>query len=117
MRLLVGSPSSNSRQRAKLPGPVHPWEFAPGQQAHLGHGVQAALAVGVEGADAVDLVVEQIHTVGLQGAHGEQVDQAAAHRVFARAYDLGHMNCTPASVSCALNLASSSFCLTLNWKV
>jgi len=39
-------------------------EFAAGQQTHLGHRVEAALAVGVEGADAVDLVVEQIHPVG-----------------------------------------------------
>jgi hypothetical protein len=66
-------------------------EFAAGQQAHLGHRVQAALAVGVEGADAVDLVVEQVHPVGHQRAHGEQVDQAAAHRVFAGADHLGHV--------------------------
>ena len=60
-------------------------EFAAGQQAHFGHRVQAALAVGVEGADRVDLVVEQIHPVGQGAAHGEQVDQPAAHRVLARA--------------------------------
>jgi hypothetical protein len=39
-------------------------ELAAGQQAHLGHRIQAALAVGVEGADAVDLVVEQVDAVG-----------------------------------------------------
>ena len=66
-------------------------EFAAGQQAHFGHRVEAALAVGVEGADAVDLVVEQVDPVGHQRAHGEQVDQAAAHRVFAGADHLGHM--------------------------
>jgi len=49
------------------------------------------LAVGVEGADAVDLIVKQIHAVGHQRAHGEEVDQATAHRVFARAHHLGHM--------------------------
>ena len=66
-------------------------EFAPGQQAHFGHRVQAALAVGVEGADGVDLVVEQVHAVGHQRAHGEQIDEAAAYRVFAGADDLAHM--------------------------
>jgi hypothetical protein len=64
-------------------------ELAAGQQADLGHRVQAALAVGVEGADAVDLVVEQVHAVGHGTAHGEQVDQPAAHRVLAGAYHLG----------------------------
>ena len=90
MRLLVGSPSSSSRQRLRKLRPrvvVHR-ELASGQQAHLGHGVQAALAVGVEGADRVDLVVEQVDAVGHRRAHGEQVDQAAAHRVFAGAHDL-----------------------------
>ena len=66
-------------------------ELAPGQQAHLGHRVQAALAVGVEGADGVDLVVEQVHPVGHGAAHGEQVDQPTAHRVFAGAHHLGHV--------------------------
>jgi hypothetical protein len=48
-------------------GVVHR-ELAARQQAHLGHRVQAALAVGVEGADAVDLVVEQVHAVGHQAS-------------------------------------------------
>ena len=38
-------------------------ELAPGQQPHFGYGVQAALAVGVKGADGVDLVVKQIHPI------------------------------------------------------
>ena len=63
-------------------------KFAPGQQAHLLHRVQAALAVGIEGADGVDLVIEQIHPVRLAAAHRKQVDQPAAHRVFARAAHL-----------------------------
>ena len=63
-------------------------ELAPRQQTHLGHGVEAALAVGVEGADGVDLVVEQIHAVRHQRAHGEEVDQATAHRVLAGAHHL-----------------------------
>ena len=66
-------------------------KLAPGQQAHLGHRVQAALAVGVEGADAVDLIVKQIHPKGHQRAHGKQINQAAAHRVFAGADHLRHV--------------------------
>ncbi len=66
-------------------------ELAPGQQAHLGHRVEAALAVGVERADGVDLVVEQVHPVRHGRTHREQVDQPAAHRVFAMAHHLGHM--------------------------
>ena len=66
-------------------------ELAAGQKAHLGHGVQAALAVGVEGADAVDFVVEQVYAEWHERAHGEQVDQPAAHRVFAGAYHLRYM--------------------------
>ena len=66
-------------------------ELAPWQQAHFGHRVQAALAVGVEGADAVDLVVKQVHPVRHQRAHGKQVNQAATHRVFAGADHLRHM--------------------------
>jgi hypothetical protein len=69
-------------------GVVHR-ELAARQQADLGHRIQAALAVGVEGADAVDLVVEQVDAVGNRASHGEQVDQPAAHRVFAGAHHLG----------------------------
>ena len=63
-------------------------ELAPRQQAHLGHRVQAALRVGVEGADRIDLVAEQVHAVGHRRAHREQVDQPAAHRVLARRHHL-----------------------------
>jgi hypothetical protein len=66
-------------------------EFAARQQTHLGHRVQAALTVGVEGADRVDLVAEQVHAVGHGRAHREQVDQAAAHRVLAGRHDLTHV--------------------------
>jgi hypothetical protein len=58
-------------------------ELAAGQQAHLGHRVQAALRVGVEGADRIDLVAEQVDAVGHRRAHREQVDQPAPHRVLA----------------------------------
>ena len=66
---------------------VH-WELAARQQAHFGHGVEAALGVGVEGADRVDFLIEQIHPVGHQGAHREQINQTAAHGVFARTHHL-----------------------------
>jgi hypothetical protein len=77
-----------AKQRSRLI--VH-GEFAPGQQPDFGHRVQAALAVGVEGSDGVDFVVKQVHPVGHQRPHREQVDQASAHGVFARAYHLGHV--------------------------
>ncbi len=73
--------------KARARGVVHR-ELAPGQEAHLGHRVQAALGVGVEGADRVDLVVEQVDPVRHHRAHREQVDQPAAHRVLARAHHL-----------------------------
>ena len=66
-------------------------ELSPGQQPHFGHGVEAALAVGVKGADAVDFVVEQVHPIRHQRTHGEEVDQAAAHRVFTGADHLADM--------------------------
>ena len=66
-------------------------EFAPGQQAYLGHGVLAALGVRVKGADGVDLVIEQIHTVGHGRPHGEEVNQPTAHGIFAVADHLRDM--------------------------
>ena len=66
-------------------------EFASRQQAHFLYRVQAALAVRVKGTDAVDLVIKQIHPVRLLRAHRVQVDQAAAHRIFAGAHHLAHM--------------------------
>ena len=44
------------------------------------HPLGGALGLGVEGAQAVDAVVEQVDPVGDGAAHGEQVDQGAAHR-------------------------------------
>ena len=69
-------------------------ELAAGQQAHLGYRVQAALAVRVERAQRIDLVVKQIDPVGHRRTHGEQIDQAATHRVFARADYLAHVGIT-----------------------
>ncbi|XQU67721.1 hypothetical protein OJJOAM_000452 [Cupriavidus sp. H18C1] len=58
-------------------------EFAAGQQAHLLDRIEAALRVRIEGADGLDLVAEQVDPVRQRRAHREQVDQAAAHAVFA----------------------------------
>ncbi len=66
-------------------------KLAPGQKAHVGHRVEAPLGVGIEGADRVDLVAEQIDAIRHVRAHREQVDQAAAHRVLARRNDLAHV--------------------------
>ena len=87
---LVGSPSSCSRQRARnaVRAASSIGNSRPGQQPHLGHRVEAALRVGVEGADRIDLVAEQVDAVGHGRAHREQVDQAAAHRVLAGRHDL-----------------------------
>ena len=63
-------------------------ELAARQQAHFGHRVEAALAVGVEGPDRVDLVAEEVDAVGHGRTHREQVDQSAAHRVLAGRDDL-----------------------------
>ena len=52
------------------------------------------MCVGVKSADGIDFVVEQVHTVGHQRAHGEQIDQAATHGVLARAHHLRHMAVT-----------------------
>ncbi len=63
-------------------------KFAARQQSHLLDRVKAALGVGVEGLDGVDGVAEQVHAVGHRRAHGMQVDETAAHRVFARGHHL-----------------------------
>ncbi len=118
MRLLVGSPSSISRQRLRklARAVVVHRELAAGQQAHLGHRVQAALAVGVEGADAVDFVVEQVYAEWHARAHGEQVDQPAAHRVFAGAYHLRYM-AVPGQRELRFELGFVQLLPRLKWKV
>ena len=60
------------------------------QQADFRHLVQGALGVRVEGADGLDFVVEQIDAIGQGRAHGEQVDEAAAHGEFAGRKHLVH---------------------------
>jgi hypothetical protein len=63
-------------------------KLAARQQPHLGHRIEAALRVGIEGADRVDLVAEEVDAIRHRRAHRKEVDQAAAHRVFARRDDL-----------------------------
>jgi hypothetical protein len=65
-------------------------EFARRQQADFLGREYGALGVDVEGADAFDLVVEQVDAKGQGGAHRIQVDQTAAHAVLARRHNLGH---------------------------
>ncbi len=63
-------------------------EFAGRQQADFRHRIDGALGIDVEGLDAFDLVVEQVEPVGQLRAHREEVDQAAANRVFAGRHHL-----------------------------
>ncbi len=63
-------------------------KFAAGQQADFWYRVEAALGIRVEGADGFDLIVEQIDPVGQRRAHRKQVDQPAAHAIFAGAHHL-----------------------------
>jgi hypothetical protein len=65
--------------------------FPARQQSHRVDLVERALGVGVEGADRIDLVVQQFHPVGFCGAHRENVEQAAAHGEIARVHDLRHV--------------------------
>ncbi len=63
-------------------------ELARRQEPHFLDRVQAALGVDVEGAQGLDVVVEEVDAVGQHAAHGEEVDQPAADGKFARRVDL-----------------------------
>jgi hypothetical protein len=63
-------------------------EFACGHEPDLAHRAGRALGLGVERADRLDLVAEQVDPVGQLAAHREQVDQRAAHGEFALHLDL-----------------------------
>ena len=93
MRERLGSPSIFSRQRARkaLRAGSSIGNSRPGSSRTSGTGYRLRWRVGVEGADRIDLVAEQVHAVGHQRAHREQIDQPAAHRVFARRHHLAHM--------------------------
>ena len=62
-------------------------ELARRQQAHRIDLVDRALRFRVEGAQRLDLVVEQVDAVRLLAAHGVQVDQRAAHGELAMLVD------------------------------
>ena len=59
-------------------------ELAARQQPHLRHRIQPALRVRVEGANGLELGIEQIEPVGQGRAHREEVDQPAPDRELTR---------------------------------
>ena len=62
-------------------------ELAGRQQADRVDLVDRALGLGIEGAQGLDLIVEQVDPVGQLAAHGEQVDQGATHGELAMLVD------------------------------
>ena len=64
------------------------------QQFHPLHLVDGALAVRVEGADGIHILVQQIDPVGQFRAHGKQIHQGAPHRKLAMFGDLGDITVT-----------------------
>src|SRR6266853_1118467 len=54
------------------------------EQADLRDLVERALGVRVERADRFDLRIEEVEPVGERAAHGEKIDESAAHAVLAR---------------------------------
>jgi len=65
--------------------------FARRQQADFRYRIQGPLAVDIEAAQGLDLVVEEFNAIGKHGAHRKQIDESAAHAVFARCNDLRDM--------------------------
>ena len=65
-------------------------KFARGQQLYAGELVRGALRFRVKGADAFHFVVEEVDAVRRRRAHGEQVDERAAHGEFAMGNHLRH---------------------------
>lgn len=63
-----------------------------------------SLRAHIEGADAIDLVAEEVETQRIGGAGREEIDDAAAHRVVAA---VGH-RFHPAMARCASRATSSS---------
>ena len=59
-------------------------KFTRRQQANLGDLVDGALGIDIEGAHAIDGVIQQIDAVGQHAAHGEQIDESAAYAELAR---------------------------------
>ena len=69
-------------------------ELMGGQQINGVHFLQRALGVGVEHAQAVDLIIEEIQTIRLVAAHWIEIQQRTARRVFAVLHHLIDMTVT-----------------------
>ena len=63
-------------------------QFACRQQSQLLDALERALRVGIEAADRVDAIIQQIHPHRLFDAHWKHIEQRAAQREFAGAGDL-----------------------------
>ena len=63
-------------------------KFPRREQAHLLDLLPGTLGIRVEGADGLDLVVEEVDAQGLQAPHGEDVQQGPADRELPMGYDL-----------------------------
>ncbi len=66
-------------------------ELACRQQPDVGHRIDRALRVDVEGLDRLDVVVEEVDAVRQRRAHREEVDETAAHAELAGGYHLRHV--------------------------
>ncbi|MNS01600.1 hypothetical protein D3C72_328850 [compost metagenome] len=62
----------------QLDGGLVGGKFPGGQQAHRLDRLAGALALGIEGADGVHLVIEEVDAIGAAAAHGEEIQQGAA---------------------------------------
>ncbi len=89
-RRIAFEPLPEALTKARLAGLVHR-EFARWQEADLVDLVDAALGVHVEGADALDLVVEEVYPVRQNAAHRKEIDQSATHAVLAGRQHLRHV--------------------------
>ena len=69
------------RRQGKLTRREHP---------DLGDGAGRALALGIEGAEAIDLVVQPVDAVRGGAAHGEHIHEGAAHGIVPVLDHLGH---------------------------
>ena len=67
-------------------------ELMGGQQINGVHFLQRALGVGVEHAQAVDLIIEEIQTIRPVAAHRIEIQQRTARRVFAVLHHLVDMS-------------------------
>ncbi len=90
---VTGRPRSASRQRPRKPvraassiGNSRPGSRRTSRTGYSERWVSAS-KVRID----LDLVAEQVEAIGQGRAHREQVDQAAAHRVFARRHHLRHV--------------------------